>query len=206
MKSVIAVLVLATNLFCQAAVAQSALSLESSKAIEARVAALLAKAESTHSVVMSGKKIIADNDPKKILAAASKETETLLSRYKDIINEFKAGGEINTLLLSADKELDGLVKKFGANPKTRAAAKVLEGVKNNFAGLDKKRDLLLQEASRLVRTLEGQKEEIEAWVVVGKYQEVERALTAMFDGLGSLNEEARAFTSEMDKTRRTQVE
>lgn len=182
-----------------AALAQSQLSIETSKAMEVRISALMAKVNSTQSAVANGRKILQENQPGTILDAASRETEGMLEKYKEIIKEFEAGGEIDTVLQKADKELGVIIEKFNANVNQREAAKVLEGSRVRFAGLEKKRDVLLQEANKQIRLLEANKDRIEAWIVVRKYQEIEGALVAMFDGLGDLNKKTKEFTDDLAK-------
>jgi chromosome segregation ATPase len=167
--------------------------------LQARVAKLREKVDAANKTIVDRRSEI--KNKQLAIANAGRETDELIAKFKAMSDEFKAGGDYAGALKKAQDDIASQIAKFsGGSDTQRQVASKLRDIQSNFSGLDRRRDLLEQEALGAIRRLEAGKGDIEALMVLGNYQDIEKALTDMLDGFEGAVKEAREYNDAVGST------
>ena len=176
---------------------QAPVARETIAALEARVVALKERIESSGKLIASKRKEVEALE--KNIAAAAKDTDLLISKFKEMAAEFQTGGATHKSMTNALVEIDKYIVRFqGGTQLQREAAKSLEASKDIIKAADGRRNALLERALAEIRKLEANKQDIEALIVVGNYKALAAVYTQMLDGFEAVVNEATAVNRGID--------
>lgn len=155
-------------------------------------------------IEQSGQALAQDREKIKSLesniSTAGKATEEMISRFKEMADQFAAGADYHNTLKRAQDDLLEKIERFrNGSEVQRNVSKELEDIRKNFSELDVRRDKALQTALKEIRRLEANKGDIEALIVLKNYKELQTVMNTMISAFEATVAEAKGVNDQVAK-------